>query len=309
MSSYSIRLAAVGTVIGVLTLTAAAYANRAAPPSAETTVLAAAAEPGTAHETKTAGAEGTAEFLTAQTADAETGIACSDPAETGDGEAADAETGTACSDPAETGDGEAADAETGTACSDPAETGDGEAAEAFVQNAWYAALRVETPTAGRIFVCDLRGSPLCAAVPDAEGDAALGPLPPGRYALYAENERLGSFRLTEDAALDEAAGRLWTDGEMLHLEAFRPGQAELSLTLPASGYYSLALVDDDGRRWTKDVFIPSDARPEQAGSYLRTLDFFGLPEGRYTLVWNRRPILQFPVLAGGVAQIPVALGS
>ena len=289
MSSYSIRLAAVGTVIGVLTLTAAAYANRAAPPSAETTVLAAAAEPGTAHETKTAGAEGTAEFLTAQTADAETGIACSDPAETGDGETADAETG--------------------TACSDPAETGDGEVAEAFVQNAWYAALRVETPTAGRIFVCDLRGSPLCAAVPDAEGDAALGPLPPGRYALYAENERLGSFRLTEDAALDEAAGRLWTDGEMLHLEAFRPGQAELSLTLPASGYYSLALVDDDGRRWTKDVFIPSDARPEQAGSYLRTLDFFGLPEGRYTLVWNRRPILQFPVLAGGVAQIPVALGS
>lgn len=289
MSSYSIRLAAVGTVIGVLTLTAAAYANRAAPPSAETTVLAAAAEPGTAHETKTAGAEGTAEFLTAQTADAETGIACSDPAETGDDETADAETG--------------------TACSDPAETGDGEAAEAFVQNAWYAALRVETPTAGRIFVCDLRGSPLCAAVPDAEGDAALGPLPPGRYALYAENERLGSFRLTEDAALDEAAGRLWTDGEMLHLEAFRPGQAELSLTLPASGYYSLALVDDDGRRWTKDVFIPSDARPEQAGSYLRTLDFFGLPEGRYTLVWNRRPILQFPVLAGGVAQIPVALGS
>jgi hypothetical protein len=269
MSSYSIRLAAVGTVIGVLTLTAAAYANRAAPPSAETTVLAAAAEPGTAHETKTAGAEGTAEFLTAETADAETG----------------------------------------TACSDPAETEDGEAAEAFVQNAWYAALRVETPTAGRIFVCDLRGSPLCAAVPDAEGDAALGPLPPGRYALYAENERLGSFRLTEDAALDEAAGRLWTDGEMLHLEAFRPGQAELSLTLPASGYYSLALVDDDGRRWTKDVFIPSDARPEQAGSYLRTLDFFGLPEGRYTLVWNRRPILQFPVLAGGVAQIPVALGS
>ena len=289
MSSYSIRLAAVGTVIGVLTLTAAAYANRAAPPSAETTVLAAAAEPGTAHETKTAGAEGTAEFLTAETAVAETG--------------------TACSDPAETGDGEAADAETGTACTDPAETGDGEAAEAFVQNAWYAALRVETPTAGRIFVCDLRGSPLCAAVPDAEGDAALGPLPPGRYALYAENERLGSFRLTEDAALDEAAGRLWTDGEMLHLEAFRPGQAELSLTLPASGYYSLALVDDDGRRWTKDVFIPSDARPEQAGSYLRTLDFFGLPEGRYTLVWNRRPILQFPVLAGGVAQIPVALGS
>ena len=289
MSSYSIRLAAVGTVIGVLTLTAAAYANRAAPPSAETTVLAAAAEPGTAHETKTAGAEGTAEFLTAETADAETG--------------------TACSDPAETGDGEAADAETGIACSDPAETGDGEAAEAFVQNAWYAALRVETPTAGRIFVCDLRGSPLCAAVPDAEGDAALGPLPPGRYALYAENERLGSFRLTEDAALDEAAGRLWTDGEILHLEAFRPGQAELSLTLPASGYYSLALVDDDGRRWTKDVFIPSDARPEQAGSYLRTLDFFGLPEGRYTLVWNRRPILQFPVLAGGVAQIPVALGS
>ena len=178
-----------------------------------------------------------------------------------------------------------------------------------MQNAWYAALRVETPTAGRIFVCDLRGSPLCAAVPDAEGDAALGPLPPGRYALYAENERLGSFRLTEDAALDEAAGRLWTDGEILHLEAFRPGQAELSLTLPASGYYSLALVDDDGRRWTKDVFIPSDARPEQAGSYLRTLDFFGLPEGRYTLVWNRRPILQFPVLAGGVAQIPVALGS
>lgn len=281
MSSYSIRLAAVGTVIGVLTLTAAAYANRAAPPSAETTVLAAAAEPGTAHETKTSGAEGTAEFLTAEAADAETGTACSDPA----------------------------DAETGNACTDPAETGDGEAAEAFVQNAWYAALRVETPTAGRIFVCDLRGSPLCAAVPDAEGDAALGPLPPGRYALYAENERLGSFRLTEDAALDEAAGRLWTDGEMLHLEAFRPGQAELSLTLPASGYYSLALVDDDGRRWTKDVFIPSDARPEQAGSYLRTLDFFGLPEGRYTLVWNRRPILQFPVLAGGVAQIPVALAS
>ena len=142
---------------------------------------------------------------------------------------------------------------------------------------------------------------------DADGDAALGPVTPGRYCLTLDSERIGSFRVLENAAITETAGRLWSDGELLHLERFRPGQAEITLTLTEPGYESILLVDDLGRRWTRDFFIPEQEGRGADGSYTRVLRFQGLPEGRYTLVHDRRPLQQFQVLAGGTVRLSAKL--
>lgn len=239
MSMESIRLAAVGAMIGVLTLTAAAYANR------------------------------------------------------GGGERPASE-----SPP-----------ETAAVCAASTDGGvwGGQAAEAFAPDKRYAALRLDAEADQPLSLCELDGTVIAPLAPDADGDVALGPIAPGRYAIASGQERLGSFRMYDNAALGEAAGRLWTDGEVLHLADYLPGQAEVTVTLPAAGYYSFALVDDNGLRRTSDVFIPSSARPDEGRSFLRTLEFYGLPEGRYTLVHRKLPLLQFRVLAGGVARIPAAV--
>ena len=234
MNDYSMRLAALGAMIGVLTLSAAAYAN----------VSAAARIP--------------------------------DP-------------------PAITTQAPAAPPQTG------------EAAEALAPAVCYAALRLESPVRGQLCLCDLSGSPLSVVEPDEDGDAALGPVAPGRYCLTLGSERIGSFRVLENAAITETAGRLWTDGELLHLERFRPGQAELTLTVLEPGYESIQLVDDLGRAWNRDFFIPEREHRGQDGVYTRVLLFQGLPEGRYTLVRDRRPLEQFQVLAGGTVRIKAKL--
>lgn len=152
-------------------------------------------------------------------------------------------------------------------------------------------------------VLDLRGNSWGSLTPDRNREAAVGPLPPGRYQLFCGGEAVGSFRVTEAAVLTEAGGRLWTDGRLLWLEDFSPGAAEVRLALPHPGYYSYQLVDDLGRQWTRDVFVPDRAPPDPDGTYGRTLRFDGLPEGRYTLVSAGAPLTQFRVLAGGTARI------
>lgn len=170
------------------------------------------------------------------------------------------------------------------------------------------ALRVTEPILGeRLFLCDGSGSPLEELEPDEEGDAVLGPLPPGRYGVCVGAEEIGSFRLLANAALDEAAGRLWTDGELLHLERFVPGTARLRLRLAEPGYYTLLLFDRDGRSWGRDLYIPDDARPEEAEGWLRTLDFRGLPPGLYTVVRRGAPLGQLEVRAGETAVLELRI--
>lgn len=260
MSSYSIRLAAVGAMIGALTLSAAAYAN-----------LSALRDGGRAAAEATAPAGSAVRY-------SDSGGPAGDP---------DAAPVWAAQRA-----GPLEEPESG-----PGQTETEQAAEA-ARPLWYAALCQTEPQRRTIQLCDAQGG-LCAEVrTDAAGNAALGPIPPGRYLLRAGAEALGSFRLLDNAALTEADGRLWTDGELLHLETFRPGQADFRLRLPRPGYYSFALVDDFGRRWTQDLFLPADAEPDADGVYSRLLSFRGLRAGRYTFVYARDPLLQVRVCAG-----------
>ena len=150
---------------------------------------------------------------------------------------------------------------------------------------------------------DLRGNSYGPIVPGENREASLGALRPGRYLIACGEESVGSFRVTETAELTEAGGRLWTDGARLWLEDFSPGAAEVRLALPHPGYYSFQLVDDLGRTWTRDIFVPEDAAPDPEGTFSRTLRYDGLPEGRYTLTEAGQPLTQFQVLAGGTARI------
>lgn len=84
------------------------------------------------------------------------------------------------------------------------------------------ALRVEAPLPEeRLFLCDRSGNPLEQIAPDRDGDAQLGPIPPGVYGIWRGSTELGSFRLLENAALAEAAGLLRSDGKLLFLPALR----------------------------------------------------------------------------------------
>lgn len=168
---------------------------------------------------------------------------------------------------------------------------------------YLVALRVTEAVRGeKLFVCDGAGSPLEEIAPDRDGDQTLGPLAPGRYRVFRGEAEIGAFCLRSDAALEETEGRLWTDGELLCLERFVPGAARLDLTLPRPGYYSLRLCDRVGREWTRDLFIPDSARPDRNRAYGRTLEFRGLPEGLYTLVYAGSPLGQVEVRAGETAE-------
>ena len=161
------------------------------------------------------------------------------------------------------------------------------------------ALRVTEAVWGeKLFLCDGTGSPLEEIPPNRDGDLTLGPLAPGRYGVCRGEMEIGAFRLYGNASLGEAGGRLWTDGELLHLERFVPGTASLGLTLDAPGYYSLRLCDQVGREWSRDLYIPDSERPNRGQSYRRTVEFQGLPEGLYTLVYRSTPLGRVEVRAG-----------
>ena len=55
--------------------------------------------------------------------------------------------------------------------------------------------------------------------PNRDGDLSLGPLAPGCYGVCRGETVIGAFRLCGNAALGEAEGRLWTDGELLYLDS------------------------------------------------------------------------------------------
>ena len=161
-----------------------------------------------------------------------------------------------------------------------------------------AALRVEAQApADRLFLCDAAGNPLEAVFPDKAGDAALGPLIPGAYSLWRGSQRLGAFRLLKNAALEDARGQLWTDEELLHLEAFVPGTLRLRLTLDKPGYYSLCLYRDRRPVRTLELFVASAAPPDLGRRWLRELEIPGLAPGTYTLVYRERPLGEATVTA------------
>lgn len=171
-----------------------------------------------------------------------------------------------------------------------------------------AALRVEAEAPrDRLFLCDEAGNPLEEVFPDKAGDAALGPLFPGCYSLWRGGQRLGSFRLLKNAALEDAEGQLWTDGELLHLEAFVPGSLGLRLELEKPGYYSLCLYRDQSPVRTLELFVASSAPPELGRRWLRQLQVPGLAPGTYTLVYRERPLGEAAVEEGTEASLEAAI--
>lgn len=170
-------------------------------------------------------------------------------------------------------------------------------------------LRVTEPVLGeRLFVCDGLLCPLEELEPDGRGEAVLGPLAPGRYALCRGQTAVGSFRLRADGRLDEAEGRLWTDGTRLYLERFEPGALRLSVRVDRPGYYVIQLRDRNGRRWSRDLYLAEPAAPDEAGGWTRELELGGLRPGLYTVVWQNSPLAQAEVRAGQTGQARVQLG-
>ena len=155
----------------------------------------------------------------------------------------------------------------------------------------------------KLFVCDGAGCPLEEITPNRDGDQRLGPLAPGRYGVWRGGTEIGAFRLSGNAALGGTEGRLWTDGETLCLERFVPGAVRLRLTLSGPGFYSFRLCDPLGRDWSRDLYVPENEKPDPEGGFRRVLEFRGLPEGSYTLVYRKAPLGQAEVRAGETAEL------
>jgi hypothetical protein len=169
-------------------------------------------------------------------------------------------------------------------------------------------LWVPDPIPGeKLFVCDRLGCPLEGIEPDENGEVILGPLPPGRYSIWAGQTEVGSFRLRGDAALSDTAGRVWTEGRLLWLERFTPGTVRLSVTMAEPGYYTLGLRDRDGRSWNRDLYVPDSEEPKEPGLWVRTLDFPGLSPGLYTAVRRNQPLGQVELKAGETALLEIGI--
>ena len=183
-----------------------------------------------------------------------------------------------------------------------------EAAEVFAPG-FLLALHTD-PAAGwsDLTVSGPEGSVPDPVDPDGDGDAALGPLIPGRYTLRRAGKVLGEFVLNENASVAIATGRLWTDGEVLYLEDFLPTEAELRLILEDRGYYGFSLVGEDGMARGGSVFIPDDARYDEGEVFLRTLRFPGLPAGKYTVCSRGRPVAEIETREGEVTSVELRLG-
>lgn len=178
------------------------------------------------------------------------------------------------------------------------------AADGAEDAAFFVALTVPDPAPGeKLFLCDGLSCPLAGIEPDQDGDATLGPFPPGRYCIQCGDTELGHFRLLENAALSEADGRAWTDGERLYLERFTPGTVRLTVRLHGTGRYSLELRDRDGRVWSRELFIPDGSPADGDGVWVRVVEFQGLPAGLYTAVRENHPLGQTELCAGGLAEL------
>ena len=183
----------------------------------------------------------------------------------------------------------------------------GPAEETEPAGPFWVALRVGENVPAQLYFTDPAGTPLQRIEPDADGDAALGPVAPGRYAVADGGGILGAFRLLDNAALDGAEGQLWTDGELLHLEAFVPGAVELELELGAPGFYSFHLQGGRGE-YPKDLFISEREKPGAGGRWQRSLHFYGLPADSYRLLCGERLLGSLVVEAGSCTRQTVELG-
>ena len=161
--------------------------------------------------------------------------------------------------------------------------------------------------AAELRLCDADGTPLSGIAPDAEGDAELGPLRPGSYRVYAGQTELGAFLLADNAAILRADGRLWTDGELLHLAAQPPGALSVRCELSQPGYYAFTLTFPDGPARSAVLSIPRGAKKELAEGYLRSLLFEGLHAGSWQL-WEGGEVCASGLLAQGeTAQVAVKI--
>jgi len=70
-------------------------------------------------------------------------------------------------------------------------------------------------------LCGNDGTVLQELTFDRNGQAAAGPLYPGRYHVKAAGLSV-SFTLLHNASLSRAEGDGWTDGELLYLQAAAP---------------------------------------------------------------------------------------
>lgn len=173
---------------------------------------------------------------------------------------------------------------------------------------YFVALRVE-PDAnpGALLLCGADGTPLSEPAPDEDGDAALGPLRPGSYRLCDGQTELGSFLLADNAAILRADGRLWTDGELLHLAARQPAALTVRCELARPGYYSFTLTAADGAARNAILSIPEGTAQDACGCYLRHLLFEGLPPGRWQLTEGGAPCASGTLAAGETAQVELKI--
>ena len=218
--------------------------------------------------------------------------------------------------PARDGDGAAliSAERPGTAGAEPTEEVFGEAAVPIFAGDETSAgpfpvtLRVTEALWGeKLFVCDGAGCPLEEILPNRDGDQTRGPLAPGRYGIFRGGTEIGAFRLRGDGSLGETEGRLWTDGTILCLERFVSGTVRLRLTLSVPGYCSCRLCDPVGRAWTRDLYIPERERADPEGGFQRVLEFQGLPEGSYTLVYRNAPLARTEIRAGETAELALTI--
>ena len=155
------------------------------------------------------------------------------------------------------------------------------------------------------WLCDVDGAAL-APVPVGE-DVTLGPLGPGRYQLRAGGALLGEFLLDRQAVILRAGGRLWTDGELLHLAPQPPGTLSVRCTLPGPGYYPLSLADSGGDWHTCVVNLAPDTAQDPGGGWVRWAEFPGLPPGTCVLYYASRQVALAEIAPGALTVAEIGI--
>ena len=139
--------------------------------------------------------------------------------------------------------------------------------------AWYVAVRTERPEQ-KITVLDENGHAYGQFEADADGDAAIGPLPAGIYFARTQSSGYVRFSVGEQAEVTAQAGSGWADGERLYLTDRLPSRLELTCRAPGRQLVTLSLRDEDGQPTERT------ARVENGSA---TLIFDGMQAGTYDI--------------------------
>lgn len=115
-------------------------------------------------------------------------------------------------------------------------------------------------------------------------------LTPGRWTILADGLP-ASFTLRENASITDAEGACWTDGERLTLSSLPHGTLSVCKTFPAQqqAAFVYRLVGGDVENDCRILLFAPDTDTTQ------TCSFWGIPEGRYTLLENDLPVMSFSV--------------